>query len=311
MPGNKIRDNNIDLDKIDIIEEAIVHKESTHKMTKNKQSRKRNLSASDSELNRTEHENKKTKNTQEQFNNANVADCDNLNDLDLKSLVISLSLELKSAVSTLSKQMTDLEYRLEQKISQKLMIAVDTKIENEFSNVRQEIKSEIDTMKNRLNSAEKSYASVVKNPKQTNTEDYERGKNIIVKMFPVDKNETPTNNCLKNNVISMVKDGMKLKNIIVEKVERKQSNGPRPGVVIARLQSKQNKVEIMEKKKELRKIQKYRNVYIESDIPYETRVANSNMRTILKEMGKLNEFKVSQGKLVRNFQRNQSQNDGR
>ncbi|CAG2224785.1 unnamed protein product [Mytilus edulis] len=149
--------------------------------------------------------------------------------------------------------MTDLEYRLEQKISQKLLIAVDTKIENEFSNVRQEIKSEIDTMKNRLNSAEKSYASVVKNPKQTNTEDYERGKNIIVKMFPVDKNETPTNNCLKNNVISMVKDGMKLKNIIVEKVERKQSNGPRPGVVIARLQSKQNKVEIMEKKKNLEK----------------------------------------------------------
>ncbi|CAC5380375.1 unnamed protein product [Mytilus coruscus] len=188
------------------------------------------------------------------------------------------------------------------------MTAVDTKIENEFNNVRKEIKSEIDSMKNRLNSAEKSYASVVKKSNQTNTEDNERGKNIIGKMFPVDKNETPTNNCLKNNVISMVKDGMKLKNVIVE---RKQSNEPRPGVVIARLQSKQNKVEIMEKKKELRKIQKYRNVYIESDIPYETRVANSNMRTILKEMGKLNDFKVSQGKLVRNFQRNQSQLNGR
>ncbi|CAC5381001.1 unnamed protein product [Mytilus coruscus] len=308
MPGNKIRVNNIDFD---IIEEAIVHREPTHKMTKNKQSRKRNLSASDSELSTTEHENKKTKNSQEQFNNANVADCDNLNDLDLKFLVISLSLELMSAVSTLSKQMTELENRLEQRISQKLMLAVDTKIENEFSNLRQEIKSEIDTMKKRLNSAEKSYASVVKIPKETNTEDYGRGKNIIVKMFPVNKNETPTNNCLKNNVISMVKDGMKIKNIIFEKVERKQSNGPRPGVVIARLQSKQNKVEIMKKKKELRKIQKYRNVYIESDIPYETRVANSNMRTILKEMGKLNDFKVYQGKLVRNFQRNQSQLNGR
>ncbi|CAG2221029.1 unnamed protein product [Mytilus edulis] len=55
----------------------------------------------------------------------------------------------------------------------------------------------------------------------------------------------------------MVKDGMKLKNIIVEKVERKQSNGPRPAVVIARLQSKQNKVEIMEMEK--KNLEKYKS----------------------------------------------------
>ncbi|CAG2254194.1 unnamed protein product [Mytilus edulis] len=284
--------------------EATVHTEYTNTLPKStcNESRKRNiseLSDIDSNFEKIKYENKKQRNCIE--NNRPNVNHESLNELDIKSLVIGLSLELKSAVSTLSQQMTDLENRLEVKITEKLVSVMDRKFDSKIDNFKSEIRTELDTMKNKLNSVEKTYASVVKSK---NLDTIDRGKNLIIKMLPNDKNETPNNNCLKNNVISMIRDGLKLRDVKVEKVERKQSNGPRPGVVVARLNSKQEKTTVLEKKMELRKTQKYRNVYIESDVAYETRVQNSNMRTILQEIGKMNDYKILQGKLVKNFQRN-------
>jgi hypothetical protein len=44
--------------------------------------------------------------------------------------------------------------------------------------------------------------------------------------------------------------------------------------------------------------QAYRNVYIDNDLPVETRMFQGNVRTLLKEIGKANEMMFVGNKLV-------------
>ena len=115
----------------------------------------------------------------------------------------------------------------------------------------------------------------------------------------VDSRETSDSQVTMNKVNSLIRDGLKLKDIKVLKAERKGSYHGKPGVIIASIETVEQKGKVMEAKKELKKTNAYKKVYIEDDRPIQTRVAESNMRTILKEIGKSDNYVFSNGRLFK------------
>ena len=55
----------------------------------------------------------------------------------------------------------------------------------------------------------------------------------------------------------------------------------------------------MKAKNSLKHIEKYKKVYIENDYAPETRNSDTNLRTILKEIGKDKQYRVAGGKFMR------------
>ena len=55
---------------------------------------------------------------------------------------------------------------------------------------------------------------------------------------------------------------------------------------------------VLRAKKNLKNSSKYSNVYIESDLPYEVRVANENNRRLLKVLGRDKDYAVVSGRIV-------------
>ena len=100
-----------------------------------------------------------------------------------------------------------------------------------------------------------------------------------------------------NKVNGIIRDGLKLKDIKVTNVVRKETKSRTPGVVIATIETVEQKIKILENKKALRPTTQYSNVYIESDKKFEIRAAENNMRILLKEMGKSDKFIFSNGRL--------------
>ena len=97
-----------------------------------------------------------------------------------------------------------------------------------------------------------------------------------------------------------MRDGLKLKTVNVTSCERKQSKGQKPGLIVARIETVEQKQEIMNVKNCLKNTSDYKNVYIENDRSFSTRVNESNMFTVLKVLGKANDYFVtSNGRILK------------
>ena len=101
--------------------------------------------------------------------------------------------------------------------------------------------------------------------------------NIVLRGLP----ETSGEN-VSCEVNSLFKDGLKLKDIEVHLGERKCSfNESRPGVVIAKMKSMDDKKKVMTKKATLKDNRRYQNVYIYSDQTREERLMSANFRSLI------------------------------
>ena len=84
------------------------------------------------------------------------------------------------------------------------------------------------------------------------------------------------------------------------KCERKPSRSQKPGLIVATIESATQKQVIMRAKNFLKNTSDYENVYIAHDRSFATRVNESNMFTVLKEVGKANDYFVSgNGRIVK------------
>ena len=107
---------------------------------------------------------------------------------------------------------------------------------------------------------------------------------------PTEKNDKTVT---MNKVNKLLRDGLKLKNIKLTQCERKSSRGQKPGIIVATMENAEQKHEVMRKKSHLKNTSNYKKVYIENDRSLESRVNESNMFTVLKELGKANNYFVS------------------
>ena len=89
---------------------------------------------------------------------------------------------------------------------------------------------------------------------------------------------------------SLIWDGLKIKDINVVKCERKPSRGNSPGVILASLETGEQKLKVLETKKKLRNTKQFTKVYIDEARPLESRTNEANMMTVLQEMGKRDKY---------------------
>ena len=185
---------------------------------------------------------------------------------------------------------------LSNKLEQKLLKVVKTDLDAKLNDVKTQVLSDDKFTKLRedVDTATASYASVASRPATNSIEN-----NICIRNLKVDQAEKNDSNITVNKVYSLIRDGLKEKNIKVVKAVRKESRDNKPGVIIATIESLDQKIKLLKNKKSLRKTNTYQNVYIESDKSFETRVNENNMRTLLKEIGRSDQFMLSNGRLCK------------
>ncbi|CAC5388251.1 unnamed protein product [Mytilus coruscus] len=174
--------------------------------------------------------------------------------------------------------------------------------------VRDEVRSEIDSLKDNFKKLDKSYAEIISNDRNTKDKDQSsQTHNIVIKNLAVDprENSCDTGAVLKAKVETLIKDGLKLTNVNINKAVRQVSlhrdmeNTRKPNIIFVEIDNLDNKRAILKAKAVLRNTNKYRDVYIENNIPREKRMLDFNNRTILRAMGKDKEYRTVGGKITR------------
>ncbi|VDI09228.1 Hypothetical predicted protein [Mytilus galloprovincialis] len=176
--------------------------------------------------------------------------------------------------------------------------ALKTQIDEEVSKVKNEFKQDIETLNVKIEEVQKSCEDIKRvKPKQPDIRN-----NIVIRNLPYDEREKDNKEITKNVVQALFKDGLALTNVDIKSVARKQGNERSPGVVIVELNDFNKKKEIFKKNKDLKESRKYDKVYIDNDMPLETRIHQNNMRTLLKELGKERSFTFSGNRLTKRIQ---------
>lgn len=97
---------------------------------------------------------------------------------------------------------------------------------------------------------------------------------------------------------SLIRDGLKVSDVTFSKVERKKSSSSKPGIVIVKFKSHDDKRKVMVKKSNLGDSRQYKDVFIHHDQSHIDRLMANNFRTILSAM-KQHDFTVRGSRVVR------------
>ena len=84
-----------------------------------------------------------------------------------------------------------------------------------------------------------------------------------------------------NNVIGY----LKVRAEVVAAVRKESKSSSKPGIVIANIRTEEEKEQIMRAKKDLKNSSRYKDVYIEQDIPSYHRTIRNNLHTIVTTLG--------------------------
>ena len=205
--------------------------------------------------------------------------------------------EIDSVKKDFNSRMDGLSHKLEHKLESKLVQFVETQIEQKVSSVSDELKQRIGVsdLQNEMASLKSTYASVTKSGASVSESSSEAviERNVIIRNLACDPREESDKAVALNKVNKLLRDGLKLKTVKITKCERKPSKSKKPGVIVATIDTVDQKQEIMKVKNILKKTTDFKDVYLENDRAFSTRVNESNMFTVLKELGKANEYFVS------------------
>ena len=168
-----------------------------------------------------------------------------LSDMDTRDLLMAVLSQMQNNFSVLGKKLESLETNLEKKLTDKISKTLDKRVNAESTKLRKVIDDQVGDLRKEFESdlddiSEKiAHLTSVVNKKdavQANDDDT-RKMNIVLRKLPESTNED-----LNNKVNSLIKDGLKIKDIHVRSTERKQSfNESIPGVVVATLGSLDDK----------------------------------------------------------------------
>ena len=121
---------------------------------------------------------------------------------------------------------------------------------------------------------------------------------MITKNLEYEEREKNDSYVTLHNVQALFKDGQAIPNIKIRKVSRKNGNQRYNRVDVVQLDEIGQKKEIFKQKRHLKNKPAYRKVYIDNDLPVESRMFQGNIRTLLKKIGKENEMMFAGNKLV-------------
>jgi len=142
-------------------------------------------------------------------------------------------------------------------------------LDDKIHDLREDFNGELNEINTRLDNQRRVNANT--------RNDDDRHLRVVVRNLPEAVNEN-----VMQKVDSVIKDGLKINDIHVVSAERKDSrNDSRPGLVIAKFSTSEEKKTVMAAKKNLRDNRQYSTVYINHDLSREGRNLASNMRTLL------------------------------
>jgi len=233
---------------------------------------------------------------------------DSSKDNVLIQMMSQLSSNLDSMGARLERRISDIESNVERKLTAKCNTVIMERVKEEVNKVKEEIHTEIDDLKENFKRLDKTYAEIVSKEKTIENVDSNRTKalNIVIKNIPSDPREISNNTVLKTKIETLVKDGLKLKDVNIKNVTRStrsQNNhtekAGKPGIVFVELDNLDHKRQILKSKRSLKDSSKYTNVYIENYIPREKRMVDFNNRALLKAMGRDKDYKTIDGRITR------------
>lgn len=173
----------------------------------------------------------------------------------------------------LERRISDIESNVERKLTAKFNTVITERVKGEVNNVKEEVQTEIDDLKENFKRLDKTYAEIVSKEKTIENVDSNRTKalNIVIKNIPSDPREISNDTGLKTKIEALVKDGLKLKDVNIKNVRRStrsQNNHTektgKPGIVFVELDNLDHKRQILKSKRSLKDSSKYKNVYIEN-----------------------------------------------
>ena len=199
---------------------------------------------------------------------------------------------------------------LSNKLEAKMVKFVETHIDKKLSQSSEDVKTKlgISDLQTDVASLKKSYADAASSNSNgsasvsPHTDGIEL--NVVIRNLNYDPREQTDKSVTLNKVNKLLRDGLKLKAVKVTSCERKQARGQKPGqkpgLIVAKIQNAEQKQTIMNVKNSLKNTSDYKDVYIEHDRSFSTRVNESNMFTVLKELGKAKDYYVtSNGRILK------------
>ena len=236
-----------------------------------------------------------------------------LSSMDTRGLLMTLISQTQQNFDIMGRRMESLENNLEKKLTDKMNKAIDRRINTETNKFKKEIDKNVSDLRkefdNEIEDITEKVNRVTNQIEQLDGVSVARPEkediklNIVVRKLP----ETSREN-LNNKVNSLIKDGLKLRDIEVKSVERKKSyHEGKPGLVIAQMQSLGDKKKILASKSSLKHSRVYKDVYIHSDQTKEERMMSANLRSLVSayKAGDSN-IRVMGSRIVRNDQEGNS-----
>ncbi|VDI19919.1 Hypothetical predicted protein [Mytilus galloprovincialis] len=219
---------------------------------------------------------------------------------ELKDMMLGLTDSMNNMCISLTQRIDSLEKNMSIEITQ----LIEEKVKVEIDQVRQDFNDQFNNFKDQIKGLEakvstqvKSYSDVVK---QNNC-------NVIIRNLQEDPREESNTSILKKTVISLVRDGLNLKDVFIESVSRKKSHNSKPGVIVAAVNNSDQKRELMKAKRNLKNVHKFKDVYIENDMSYSERRNEANFRTLIRAFKQENQaFTMNGGRIVKVHHNNQS-----
>jgi len=215
----------------------------------------------------------------------------------VEAMILQLSTQFTNMSDRFDKRISDLETnfedRVSEKLSDKLSTMIDNKIGAKISEVKTEMKGELVEMKTKITKLEEKLQSSDGKAQSDNLKN-----RFVIKNLDFDEREKTEPTLTVNKVQGMLKDCLGLANVSLKSVVRKESKGRYPGVIVAETKCFEGKQDIMKNKSKLKHSRNFSRVYIENDIPVETRNFQNTVRTVLKEIGKDKNFKFAGNRLL-------------
>ena len=209
-------------------------------------------------------------------------------EVSTNQLIKKMNKDMHAMFENLTKKMDSMANEIETKLSRKFSQMLDKRINSEISKVKQEIDTRINVVKEDLYEEIKDLNDKVADMESNITNEdnvNNRELNIVLRNVPERQNE---NEC--DIVNGILKDGLRLREITVTKARRipvqshdnKDSDRTRPGVIVASLQSKDDKRKVMENKRKLNESRnRHKGVFIHGDQSKEERLQRANMKTLI------------------------------
>lgn len=215
-------------------------------------------------------------------------------------MIEKLASSLDTMTNRLERRISDIEGNIERKLTAKFNTVITDLVKSEVRQARDEMKIELDLLKDKCDHLDKSYSVIVAKIDIDTEKPLDHKFDIVIKNLPMNPRENSHDTALKLNIEAMVKDGLKIQNINITNVVRKPNfYENKPGIAIVSFDNMDNKRNVMKSKKPLRDSRKYRDVYVENYKSNDQRRLDSNNRRLLKAVGKDQEYISVSGQIRR------------